>query len=515
MKRILSVLLCMVMAVAALTGCSTSELEYFGIVNDVYSWDAVSEKGTVEVDLTGLYSAVYNYNSHKSENVLQSDLESTKAITKVKYDYDISMSKSQKAMKIDSDLIISDTKIPIDLSINGNTIAVSKDTIVGVKDFIVNSGIADMETKEVFDFLITYCGDAKNLNFTIPVDEEIKMATSVYDSYAEILDIVEEFGRTAFKDFDTGLLSGTLSKGGIKYEVTIDKVELMLKNGVKYIAEHRDDFIKAAKVAVNRTIDMLRPIMIQYEEEMGMTVDEAIAEMNEEIGDAFPTSEELMSFYDELVALKSDADYLEMKSLFEGSNIVATITMPSSGTYVQKTTADIKYNGKSMVKVVASDEMFGKDVDFTIDATGKELNIDTIDKEWNKYIAKKYPAKKAVITYTDIDMHSATLEIVRDNMPVDETFSSDFDYVSLVNEDDRIYVPMRALAKGLGYEVEWDADAHKAYVIDGANKVDMSGMIVDDRTFIKVRDFEKLGLTVDWTPEQNGYCTNYIATISK
>ena len=37
-------------------------------------------------------------------------------------------------------------------------------------------------------------------------------------------------------------------------------------------------------------------------------------------------------------------------------------------------------------------------------------------------------------------------------------------------------------------------------------------MIINDTTFIKVRDFEKLGLTVDWTPVSDSM---FKATITK
>jgi len=39
----------------------------------------------------------------------------------------------------------------------------------------------------------------------------------------------------------------------------------------------------------------------------------------------------------------------------------------------------------------------------------------------------------------------------------------------------------------------------KAYVIRGNEKIDMTGVIVDSRTMVKVRDFEKLGYKITYT----------------
>jgi len=59
-----------------------------------------------------------------------------------------------------------------------------------------------------------------------------------------------------------------------------------------------------------------------------------------------------------------------------------------------------------------------------------------------------------------------------------------------------------------GYEVSWDGEARKAYVTVDGKKIEMTGVIVNDRTYVKIRDFEKLGATVDYKEEmitENAY----------
>ena len=85
--------------------------------------------------------------------------------------------------------------------------------------------------------------------------------------------------------------------------------------------------------------------------------------------------------------------------------------------------------------------------------------------------------------------------------------------------DDRIYLPLRQICEDCGFTVSWDDEQKKAYVTatlwdyydstTTANipmttiTADMSGTIVNDRTYVKIRDFEKLGFAIDYYEQDN------------
>lgn len=62
--------------------------------------------------------------------------------------------------------------------------------------------------------------------------------------------------------------------------------------------------------------------------------------------------------------------------------------------------------------------------------------------------------------------------------------------------DGSIYLPLRKITEYAGYDVSWDAENRKAYVIVDAMPVDMTGVLIDGKTYVKIRDFEKLGAAV-------------------
>ncbi len=87
---------------------------------------------------------------------------------------------------------------------------------------------------------------------------------------------------------------------------------------------------------------------------------------------------------------------------------------------------------------------------------------------------------------------------------VEEKYKYDSDTYAesdVVMIDGSTYLPLRQISEACGLDVEWDDAERKAYVITENGKVDMTGIIIDDKTYVKVRDFEKLGVTVDYSED--------------
>lgn len=74
----------------------------------------------------------------------------------------------------------------------------------------------------------------------------------------------------------------------------------------------------------------------------------------------------------------------------------------------------------------------------------------------------------------------------------------------LFDENDSIYIPLRGAAEYLGEEVMWDDTTQEAYILRDGEEIHMDGVLYkpdnafEDMWYVKVRDFEKLGYTVDY-----------------
>ncbi|NMC27124.1 MAG: copper amine oxidase N-terminal domain-containing protein, partial [Syntrophomonadaceae bacterium] len=62
------------------------------------------------------------------------------------------------------------------------------------------------------------------------------------------------------------------------------------------------------------------------------------------------------------------------------------------------------------------------------------------------------------------------------------------------------YLPLRLIGESLGEEIGWDQAAFQAYALQNGQRIYMTSLYFNNRAFIKIRDFERLGYTVAWDP---------------
>lgn len=83
----------------------------------------------------------------------------------------------------------------------------------------------------------------------------------------------------------------------------------------------------------------------------------------------------------------------------------------------------------------------------------------------------------------------------------DDDCVSNFSNTTVYVIDNSVYLPLRQITENAGYDVSWDAEAKKAYVTVDGKKTDMTGTLINNRTYVKIRDFEKLGASVEYSED--------------
>lgn len=200
--------------------------------------------------------------------------------------------------------------------------------------------------------------------------------------------------------------------------------------------------------------------------------------------------------------------------------------------------AEKKFNGDI---VIVSNIKFAEDIDiYQENENTKELNyiefktntiIKNIDKfelninsskkveDYQKALEKEYnkldPYKQIDISWYDYyqdEPNYSNINRYRTINNNDYYTPCDYDSKQFYIIDGRIYLPMRYIAESFGETVEWDGANRKAYVVRENEKIDMTGIIYDGTTYVRVRDFEKLGYAVNYEENEWG---DKIATIIK
>lgn len=138
-------------------------------------------------------------------------------------------------------------------------------------------------------------------------------------------------------------------------------------------------------------------------------------------------------------------------------------------------------NAIAMDKTI-SEELFDNKLAYN---AARKKGVSSLEIFWNSKMTAGEDAPKISDVRFEVDYKSGT--------PGAEKNSSAY----LV--DGSVYLPLRQLMENAGYEVLWDAENYKAYVSVDGKKTEMTGKLIDSKTYVKVRDFEKLGAKVTYT----------------
>lgn len=232
---------------------------------------------------------------------------------------------------------------------------------------------------------------------------------------------------------------------------------------------------------------------------------------------------ELFGDYSQLVAVLlpiihgsslTSTIYEKDGKIFENFELnLGTAELPIISVKYNSTTE--KYDGeiKSPESVVPfgarlTDEVLENKVGFE---SAKGKGVSSIEIEWDSEMLPEYSEAEIGGSMFYVNYKTTQWQAI----DADETLTAEeketykqsydedeYEYNSLDTSakliDNSVYLPLRRLMENAGYEVSWDAEARKAYVTVNGNKIEMTGTIVDNKTYVKVRDFEKLGAKVDY-----------------
>ena len=76
--------------------------------------------------------------------------------------------------------------------------------------------------------------------------------------------------------------------------------------------------------------------------------------------------------------------------------------------------------------------------------------------------------------------------------------------------DGSSYLPLRAVGELLGEDIKWDNQRKQPYVNAYENAfIYLDAKIIEDTSFVKLREIEKIGYTVTWDPDTNMVSIDY------
>ena len=452
-KLLMAVLLVMAMFVFA--GCSEAGSGYFNSAKDVIEMNHYAYDGQMKMsmDLGGLAGDPSDAEMAEINNMLQNiDVTFTG-----QYDSKVG------AYYMDMQMKMGNYNVPMEMYICGDKMLVSADSILDMIKSL-NADQAELDaTKAALGSVkwLDFADAESSLGNALQGMDFVKMNQSIYA-------VLTYFSEHSFKNLDLGCFSGDAAKG---YTLTIDdsNANSVIKGLVTFVADNSE--------AICRDIDAQKSVL-----DGGL----------------------LASYGMDSAALKDTVkEVAKYKGAEDLNNSISEITNMIKGTQFKsniKKTADKKYTEKDKANITLDVEgtKIAVKFDSVVNYDGTkavEVNVPKDGVETIANIAKKLQPKLIDAT---LYMKDNQIWLIK-NYPASLFNSIDFIESQAIVKDDYNYFPMRQIAEMFGETVEWDAKAHKAYVVRGSEKIDMSGFIKNDRTYIKLRDFEKLGYMIDYT----------------
>lgn len=488
-RKIAAILLAVTAVVGCLTGCgSEASKKYFTIADELQGYSGIYAYGDVKLSVD-VDAAIAEMDKYKSADDVShiTVKDSVKAYLKdgISAKYSIkSNAPSGTDADISADITIGDNKYPLELRIRKDGTYISVDTLDSYykidrklggdiyEDFIDERSFdlaKDTIKCEGYDWVkisgaqtgdeIAEQSGALKINYleiprifkNVKASDIIKLnkdSVIIECNGSQILDLVEKLA-TDTRDNPA------------------DKVEL-IKSLLGY-----DEMCGHSEGGEDCVIDMLSPE--QY------------------------TADAAQTIIDDIKAFKSGKDMMTgtpLRNAIENSTYKAELTA-ANGTIRTVSRLDIAVEkGKSIISIVGDQSVSELKGVFDGERVAKYADESTVTNKTLLCNAQFKQVERCDIIWTRGLQNHSRINLYTDGKSNVYGFESE-----MKNIDDRIYLPLRMICERCGLKVDWEDG--KALVTDrSGNRVDMSSIIIDDRTYVKVRDFEKLGITVDYSESE-------------
>jgi len=462
LKRTAAILLVLMLSLTAFTGCSATDAGYLAMLLEVSKLDSYTFSGEFTFELNQDFLDPYGdagpmkVYADMSGGVIMSGDD---LYLDCKLKYGINDNKKPNEMNI----IISDMEILIPV----------KDALEAMDVGFRLEGYPDKmrgEIKAALEKELAGYEYFKYDLFETPDMNEL-MESVMGEKAVAISELVIKSLNDMFSGFDSGMTKRITN--GYALEVTPEKIVTLADNLVKYVDANKKKLYKDV-------VKLIKGIENIYGEELVPA--EALEEQ-----DFYDMIDELTGSYQEMSEFDREALQLALK----GSYIKDSYTK-SGGTYMEAFDMSINYEGKKVFSIKGQMKYVKEEVKRSDLRTIISIDMETFGDIADAVLKKINHAKEIGITWWNGEYNNMT------SMNVTRLQGFDWDYTDKILEAGTMYLPMRQICEWFGEDVEWDNAAKKAYVVRGAERTEMTGRIQNSRTFIKVRDFEKLGYVVDY-----------------
>ena len=505
MKKKLAARLCGMMCVTAFTGCSSTELAYLKMSSDLMdTMTSCVAEGTMQADIDFDALDIMLKDVAKATGVendgASNGLEGRKSVS-VDYDMNMNLETLEYDMAFDVTYEGKDYDLGKLYYSLDKGVFVTTDTIWGAYQ-MATEFVEGHEDKYVMSQ--SFANDLKRIlaedDYIELVSVEdltgVNMDEAVPDqNMKELYDAVFTFYEDVLDGFETGMVK-RIDKG-FQIEADGHEVAQLLADLLHFIAANPEQVIDATEAymaAVMDSVDAGTP------EETAATKEEmaAMFAMARDSQDDFVAAAEQFALIIEMMMQDAGVDMMLDSFKYVGNVKQLGNQFKSMAAYT------VDHKDKAVFRLVTESVL--KKTDVQIDFPESGMTADELTEKLAKLEEKYNPVTGVSVTWGMYGGGSeyADIHTMRSNAE-GAYFGSNFNWSEMMLKDGRAYLPLRVIAETLGEEVGWEHATRTPYVVKDGQRIDMKGFIQNDRAFVGVRDFEKLGYTVTYTAHKDEF----------
>jgi len=471
-RKLMCLFLAMALLVTALSGCAAADLGFIKLYKEIASLKSFALSGEIELEYDEY--AMYSWGGQSEPVKLKLEVSGEAVYTDVSdmyFDLDIKYGIGGKDMpntfnvKCYNNVMYIPLKDYVDISLEG----------------YITEGLSDKMKNDIKREVMKAVSEH---DYVIIQDMAEQYLSMVYYGYSddildyqdEVLDAIIKYITSMFSGFESGMIKA--QPNGFAIEITPAKAVDFIDRIYKHVFSNKARFYKETETLygeLSEYMDLYDPFPDRED------FDDALGWVEEIFRESFG---------------EWDKEFYAL--LFKGSSIKMGLTK-NGNKYTQNFDAKVNYRGKNILTLKGSlSQTAMNDIKQETVDTQNPTDMYDIDEVIYKVYKKINYVKQAHFWWYKSSYRDPDDPFDWTSVDLTRVEGSDWDYIDFVNEAGTIFVPMRQICEWFDEEVVWERAEKKAYVIKGGESIEMTGKIIEGRTFVKIRDFEKLGYTVNY-----------------
>lgn len=470
-RRWLALLLVVLMGISLLSGCSPAEKSYYSLMSEVRTQTVYEDSGSYTIEVSALPAGMFTGQDSPSASTL------INALSQIRIEYKGKVDMKQQVYQYDYVILEGRTRAEV-----GAFSIAYKNGIMYIKIDQLMNLIKELGTpveRENLDRIFTgveWVSLSDQDMAGLAPESQAGITSQLLSNFSGqqllIKKLLDGLVNDVYNDYSTSLIA----QSGNKYTMTLRGSDLMdvFKSGAIYTINNIDKLSQSLKNFLNR----MTPAEAA---QLGLTADARL---------------QALQILDEMVlAVKQDSQSalreIEGMSAASNAEMLRVINDSEFVSSVEKT-------GTNNYKVTARVHLNLSDPDNPRD---RLVAAFTADQTITAGAAVQVIAPAGAVSMAELQSRmprKMTVNIDTGDYSSSNGLFSNSGRLSVQMVDGRTYLPLRMVGESLGETVGWDQDAHQAYVLHNGQRINMTGTIVNSRTYIKMGDFEQMGFSVGW-----------------